>query len=68
VGKIPPLPGWPEKVTVSDKDIEDWESSHPTATNTGILTKRTPAFDGDIRNPEAAQGSMTIALLLSRAG
>src|SRR6516162_3804738 len=55
VGKIPPLPGWPEKVTVSDKDIEDWESRHPTATNTGILTKRTPAFDADIRNPEAAQ-------------
>jgi hypothetical protein len=54
-GKIPSLPGWPEKLAVSDEEINRWGTAYPTATNTGLLTKRTPTIDIDIRIPDAAE-------------
>jgi hypothetical protein len=53
-GKIPAPTAWEQKVSTSPDEIARWEKIFPDATNTGILTKVTPAFDIDIRNPEAA--------------
>jgi hypothetical protein len=46
--------GWTGKLAVSDEEIKSWGVTYPNATNTGLLTKHTPAFDTDIHIPHAA--------------
>jgi Bifunctional DNA primase/polymerase, N-terminal len=54
-GKIPPMKSWQILTVVSSQMIELWGSAWPDATNTGILTRYTPALDIDILNEEAAR-------------
>ena len=42
-GKKPVVRDWPALVKVSKEEIESWLRDWPRATNTGILTRRTPA-------------------------
>jgi hypothetical protein len=53
-GKEPPLPKWTQ-IETNPGEIRLWTKTLPHAVNTGILTRRAPAFDIDIRNPEAAE-------------
>jgi hypothetical protein len=53
-GKRPVIDAWEQKLQTNPAEIALWEKLFPDAKNTGILTKVTPAFDIDIRNPEAA--------------
>jgi AAA domain-containing protein/bifunctional DNA primase/polymerase-like protein len=63
-GKEPPIYGknnprkgldrWQELNNVNRSMCEMWSRLWPDAENTGILTARTPAFDADILNEEAA--------------
>ena len=46
---------WQTLGDASDVQIEMWGRSFPDATNTGILTKFSPAIDIDILHPEAAE-------------
>jgi hypothetical protein len=55
MGKAPPLKNWQDKLESSPAEIEIWGKTFAYAESTGILTARTPAFDIDIRNPDAAQ-------------
>src|SRR5215468_6229777 len=45
----------------TDAEIISWEGAHRHATNTGILTKFTPALDIDIKHPEAAEALEALA-------
>jgi len=45
---------WQKLADASEDEIELWERIYPRAGNTGILTKFAPAFDIDIKDPEAA--------------
>ena len=49
------LSGWQSIEDVSCEQIELWGRIWPDARNTGILTKRTPALDVDVLNPDAAE-------------
>ena len=40
---------------VAEHEVQRWERAYPSAENTGILTARTPTFDIDIYDPNAAQ-------------
>ena len=53
-GKKPVLDEWPERTKTGPEHIAAWAREYPFATNTGVLTARMPAFDGDILNPEAS--------------
>jgi RecA-family ATPase len=53
-GKRPPMPAWNELLNATPEQIRLWEQSWHFATNTGILTCRTPAIDIDITDPNAA--------------
>src|SRR5262249_2883455 len=50
-GKRPVLEGW-QNLSATAEDIAAWNVSHPGATNTGILTRHTPAADIDVLNQE----------------
>ncbi len=53
-GKAPPIKGWPD-IEATDVLIDRWaERSMPSATNTGIITHRTPAVDIDVLDPVVA--------------
>jgi hypothetical protein len=52
-GKIPVLEAWQAKTFNAD-DIRKWESDFDYALNTGITCRKTPTFDIDILNPDAA--------------
>jgi hypothetical protein len=54
VGKRPPFKSWQKIENVSRAMLEAWGRNWPRATNTGILTARTPALDADILNEAAA--------------
>ena len=54
-GKIPTGKGWQRLGDATDHEIRRWSRSSPACTNTGVLTRRSPAFDIDILDPEAAQ-------------
>jgi hypothetical protein len=60
-GKRPPLKEWQKKSEASATEIESWERSFPAATNTGILTARTPCIDIDLLVPEAAEAIEELA-------
>jgi Bifunctional DNA primase/polymerase, N-terminal len=53
-GKKPAFDEWQKKLQTNDAEIRLWGSMWPNATNTGILTKFTPAIDIDIMVPDAA--------------
>ena len=53
-GKRPTFDEWQKKLETNDAEIRLWDSMWPNATNTGILTKFTPAIDIDIMVPDAA--------------
>ena len=53
-GKKPAFDEWQKKFETNDAEIQLWGSMWPDATNTGILTKFTPAIDIDIMVPDAA--------------
>jgi hypothetical protein len=54
MGKAPCLTGWQQKFETNAAEINLWGKTFAYAANTGILTARTPAFDIDIRDEEAA--------------
>jgi hypothetical protein len=53
VGKRPVLDQWQNSRPTAE-DIATWERTHPTATNTGILTRFVPAVDDDVLDPAVA--------------
>ena len=54
-GKWPHFPGWQKLGATNPEEIRLWTGMHFDHESTGILTARTPAFDIDILDPEAAQ-------------
>ena len=46
-GKAPPIKGWPD-IEATDLLIDRWANEYVDATNTGIITHRTPAIDIDV--------------------
>ena len=54
-GKRPSLGEWQKMSGVAEHEVQRWERAYPSAENTGILTARTPTFDIDIYDPNAAQ-------------
>jgi hypothetical protein len=54
-GKRVLLEAWPTKTTATSSEIASWGVEHPQWVNTSTLTGRTPAIDGDIRDPAAAE-------------
>jgi hypothetical protein len=55
MGKAPQLKGWQDKLDSNADEITLWGKLFQYATNTGVLTARTPAFDIDIRDAAAAK-------------
>jgi hypothetical protein len=55
VGKTGTVKGWSKTLSVTPELIEYWGRSHPSATNTAVLTKFTPGLDIDLRDPDAAE-------------
>jgi hypothetical protein len=60
-GKIPPFKKWEQKFQTNDQEIEQWSQTWPNATNTGVLTQRTPGLDIDITVPAAADAIEDLA-------
>jgi hypothetical protein len=56
-GKRPSLGEWQKMIGVAEHEVRRWERAYPSAENTGILTARTPTFDIDIYDPDAAQAA-----------
>src|SRR5262245_54397080 len=54
-GKQALMVGWNKKYTA--EDIAAWANQYPLWTNTGIRTATAPAFDIDVKNPEAAEAA-----------
>jgi hypothetical protein len=54
-GKTPAPEEWQRRFETNPDEIALWSRMWPDAVNTGILTRLAPAFDIDIRNPEAAE-------------
>jgi len=54
IGKKVLLEKWTQKLDADADEIAGWAPRYPQWTNTGILTARTPAFDVDIKDAEAA--------------
>jgi AAA domain/Bifunctional DNA primase/polymerase, N-terminal len=54
-GKRPSLGEWQKMIGVAEHEVQRWERAYPSAENTGILTARTPTFDIDLYDPNAAQ-------------
>ena len=52
-GKAPVVPDW-QNLHVTEADIAKWETTCPSARNTGILTARTPCVDIDVLDSEVA--------------
>jgi hypothetical protein len=59
-GKAPPLPGW-QDVLATPEVINGWEDKYPDATNTGILTRTTPAIDIDVLDSAVADELQKLA-------
>jgi hypothetical protein len=54
-GKAAKLTGWPNALNPGPTVIASWAKDRKGETNTGLITKFTPAFDIDIKNKEAAE-------------
>jgi putative DNA primase/helicase len=52
-GKAVHLAGWPS-LRPTEADIEAWARDRPSDTNTGLLTRDTPAPDIDVLDPDVA--------------
>jgi hypothetical protein len=59
-GKAPPISGW-QDIQATEDVINDWEDNYANATNTGILTRTTPAIDIDVLDPGVADKLQQIA-------
>jgi hypothetical protein len=55
IGKKCLLTEWSAQREVSPEGITQWGVRHPGWNNTGILTEKTPAIDGDIMQADAAE-------------
>src|ERR1700722_11707177 len=54
-GKRPSLGEWQKMIGVTEHEVERWPRAYPSAETTGILTARTPTFDIDVHDADAAQ-------------
>jgi hypothetical protein len=54
-GKRPSLGEWQKMIGVAEHEVQRWERAYPSAENTGVITTRTPTFDIDILDPDAAR-------------
>ena len=52
-GKAPPIKGWSD-IEATNTIIDRWTYEYADATNTGILTRTTPAIDIDVLDPGVA--------------
>jgi hypothetical protein len=74
VGKACFLKQWETKTNISAEEIALWSTTHPHASNTGVVNKFTPFLDIDILNEEAAKAAEEIVrrrvqgLILVRVG
>ena len=59
-GKAPPIKGWPD-IEATDVLIDRWANEYADATNTGIITHRTPAIDIDVLDPGVADELQELA-------
>jgi AAA domain/Bifunctional DNA primase/polymerase, N-terminal len=59
-GKAPSIPGW-QDIQATNEQISGWEDKYANATNTGILTRVTPAIDIGILDPAVADEVQEIA-------
>ena len=59
-GKAPPIKGWPD-IEATDVLIDRWANEYADATNTGIITHRTPAIDVDVLHPGVADELQELA-------
>ena len=59
-GKVPPIKGWTD-VEATDVLIDRWANEYADATNTGIITHRTPAVDIDVLDPGVADELQELA-------
>jgi hypothetical protein len=59
-GKAPPIIGW-QDIQATNELINSWEDQYADATNTGILTRTTPAIDIDVVDPDVADELQQIA-------
>jgi hypothetical protein len=60
-GKRPQLKDWTAKTATTEAEIGLWAKLYPTGTNTGILTRSTPALDIDIMDAGAAEAIEELA-------
>ena len=60
-GKRPVIKAWQALVAPTADEVHFWSRTSPAATNTGILTRLTPALDIDILNPDAATAIENLA-------
>ena len=60
-GKRPLMEGWARLGDVTEHEIRRWTRIRPAETNTGVLTRTSPAFDIDILDPEAAEAVERLA-------
>ena len=60
-GKRALLNGWQTEHATTPAEIASWGTRYPRWTNTGILTRDTPAFDNDITQPDVAEAIDEIA-------
>jgi hypothetical protein len=59
-GKAPPIVSW-QNIQATEDVITGWEDKYANATNTGILTRTTPAIDIDVLDPAVADELQQIA-------
>jgi hypothetical protein len=59
-GKAPPIPGW-QDIQATNILIDKWAYEYAEATNTGILTRTTPAIDIDVLDPAVADELQQLA-------
>jgi hypothetical protein len=59
-GKAPSIPGW-QDIQATNEQINAWEDKYTNATNTGILTRVTPAIDIDVLDPIIADELQELA-------
>jgi Bifunctional DNA primase/polymerase, N-terminal len=59
-GKAPTIAGW-QDIQATDALINTWAEKYDNATNTGILTRNTPAIDIDVLNTAVAEELQQIA-------
>ena len=60
-GKRALMEGWARLGDATEHDIRRWTRTRPAETNTGVLTRTSPAFDIDILDPEAAEAVERLA-------